>query len=91
MIIFGALYDKTKTPINQSKIRSGKSGFRTNWELYGTEDWLNNIKQSGLIINLYGKITDLIMTFLNLKWKQMKVHSNLKDLEMKVNIRLEKQ
>lgn len=62
MTIFDALYDKTRTPIIQSKIRSGKSKFRTNWGLYGTEDWLNNLKKDGLIIYLNGKITNLIMT-----------------------------
>jgi len=61
-IIFDATNDKTRTPIIQSKIRLGKSEFRTNWGLYGTEDWLNNLRKDGLIISLNGEITNLLMT-----------------------------
>lgn len=62
MVVFDAILDKTRTPLIQTKIKAGKSGFRTKWGLYGTEEWLINLRNDGLVIKLNGKISQLRMT-----------------------------
>ena len=50
-----------RTPLIQSMIKEGRSGFRTKWGLYGTEEWLDNLKNHDLIETLEGNISKLLM------------------------------
>ncbi|MCR9172650.1 MAG: hypothetical protein NXI10_09175 [bacterium] len=62
MVIFDVTTDPKRTPIIQKRIKSEKTAFRTKWGLYGTESWLNSLKQDGIVKELKGKITDLVST-----------------------------
>ena len=59
--IFDIRTDK-QTPIIQKRIKKGKSGFRTNWGLYGTNEWFYNLQNEGLILVLSGTLTRLFMS-----------------------------
>ncbi len=60
-IIFDIREDK-RTNLIQERIKKGDKSYRTNWGLFGTDDWLDNLHNDNLIILIQGTISKLIMT-----------------------------
>jgi hypothetical protein len=78
--VFSVLTDKERTPIIQKRIKVKTSGFRTKWGMYGTEKWFNSLKSDGLIQEIDGSISELLMTGHN-DFPEFRIESELGEFQ----------
>ncbi len=58
-VIYDILNDSERTKAVRQQIKSGKIAYRTKWGMFGTSEWINNLKNDNLIEIIEGKISRL--------------------------------